>query len=41
MIAHRLETIIKADKIIKVENGKVIAEGTYQNLQKNGFLESI
>jgi ABC-type multidrug transport system, ATPase and permease components len=34
VIAHRLSTIIKADKIILLDRGKVIAEGTHDELLK-------
>ena len=32
LIAHRLSTIKKCDKIFLLENGKIEAEGTYQEL---------
>ncbi len=37
VIAHRLSTVMKADKIIVLENGGIIEEGTHTELlQKNG-----
>jgi ATP-binding cassette, subfamily B, bacterial MsbA len=33
-IAHRLSTIAKADKIVVLEQGKIIEQGTYQELLK-------
>ncbi len=35
VVAHRLSTIIGADKIFMIESGKVIASGTHQELMKN------
>ena len=35
IIAHRLSTVMKADKMIMLGKGKVIAEGTHAELQKN------
>lgn len=38
IIAHRLSTVKKADKIFLLEQGKVIAEGTHEELLKNSLL---
>ncbi|MBH83474.1 MAG: multidrug ABC transporter ATP-binding protein [Flavobacteriales bacterium] len=35
VIAHRLSTIKNADRIIVLENGQIIDQGTHQELQKN------
>ncbi|WP_026497947.1 ABC transporter ATP-binding protein [Butyrivibrio sp. WCD2001] len=38
MIAHRLSTVVGADKIIVLDNGRVTEEGTHEELkQKNGM----
>jgi ATP-binding cassette subfamily B protein len=31
-IAHRLTTILKSDKIIVLENGKIVQQGTHEQL---------
>ncbi|MEN6435471.1 MAG: ABC transporter ATP-binding protein [Anaerolineaceae bacterium] len=36
LIAHRLSTVKSADRIIVMENGKVIEEGNHQGLLENG-----
>jgi ATP-binding cassette, subfamily B, bacterial len=38
VIAHRLSTILKMDRIIVLEDGKVVAEGTHQELLAHGGL---
>lgn len=35
IIAHRLSTVLKADKIIFVDNGEITGTGTHENLTKN------
>ena len=35
IVAHRLSTVINADKIVMIENGKIIGEGTHKELLKN------
>ena len=35
VVAHRLSTIINADKIIFMDNHKILAEGTHKQLMKN------
>jgi len=42
VIAHRLSTITRADKILVVENGKIIEEGTQIELsEKNGRFKQL
>lgn len=38
IVAHRLTTILNADKILVMEHGKVIEEGTHQQLLEKGGL---
>jgi ABC-type multidrug transport system fused ATPase/permease subunit len=35
IVAHRLSTIVGADKIYVIENGKNIAEGTHKKLMRS------
>jgi ATP-binding cassette subfamily B protein len=32
VIAHRLSTVVDADRIVVIERGAVVEEGTHQNL---------
>lgn len=42
VIAHRLSTIAKLDRIVVLDNGKIIEEGTHSELlQKNGPYEKL
>jgi ATP-binding cassette subfamily B protein len=42
IIAHRLSTVINADKIVVLENGKVVESGTHQELySQNGVYKSL
>ncbi|CAO2168058.1 unnamed protein product [Urochloa humidicola] len=42
LIAHRMSTIIKADKIVHVENGRVAQSGTHEELlEKSAFYSSV
>ncbi len=42
VIAHRLKTILKADKIIVLKDGEIIEEGTHEELLKErGFYEEL
>ena len=34
-IAHRLSTIVNVDKIIVLDNGKIIEQGNHEQLLKN------
>jgi len=38
VIAHRLSTIMKMDTIVVIEGGKIVAEGTHNELIKQGGL---
>lgn len=35
IVAHRLSTVMNADKIVMIENGKIVGEGTHKELLKN------
>ncbi|HMF69595.1 MAG TPA: ABC transporter transmembrane domain-containing protein, partial [Phyllobacterium sp.] len=42
VIAHRLATVLKADRILVMENGRLVEEGTHQTLvKKNGIYASL
>ncbi|MDP2586813.1 MAG: ABC transporter ATP-binding protein [Candidatus Komeilibacteria bacterium] len=43
VIAHRLSTIMKMDRIVVIDQGKVVEEGTHQQLlkQKNGLYKKL
>ena len=36
MIAHRLSTVVGADKILVLSDGRIAEEGTHESLKKNG-----
>jgi ATP-binding cassette subfamily B protein len=38
VIAHRLATVLRADRIVVMEEGKVVQEGTHQSLMAQGGL---
>lgn len=40
VIAHRLSTVAKADRILVLENGRIVEEGDHQSLQRNGDIYS-
>ena len=37
IIAHRLSTIINSDNIIMIDKGKIVAEGTHENLMRKSL----
>ncbi|MGO4447646.1 ABC transporter transmembrane domain-containing protein [Phyllobacterium sp. TAF24] len=42
VIAHRLATVLKADRILVMEDGKIVEEGTHQSLvKKNGIYANL
>jgi ATP-binding cassette subfamily B protein len=42
VIAHRLATVLKADRILVMEHGRIVEEGTHQTLvKKNGIYASL
>jgi ATP-binding cassette subfamily B protein len=38
IIAHRLATVLKADRILVLDQGRIVAEGTHQELIQQGGL---
>ena len=40
VIAHRLATVLKADRIVVMEGGKVVEQGTHAELAAKGGLYS-
>ena len=40
VIAHRLATVLEADRIIVLENGVIVEEGTHLSLSASGGLYS-
>lgn len=38
IIAHRLSTVINSDRILLVDDGKIVSEGTHKDLLKNNSL---
>ena len=41
MIAHRMETVVHCDCIVKLEKGKIVACGNYNELVAEGVLADI
>ena len=35
MVAQRISTVLKADKIIVIEKGQIVAEGTHRELLRS------
>ena len=42
MIAHRLRTVVDTDQIIVLDNGKLVEQGTHEELmKKNGLYHKL
>ena len=38
VIAHRLATVLRADRILVVDAGRIVEQGTHASLMRNGSL---
>ena len=35
VITHKIDTVVNADKIVYMENGKILCDGTYEELMRD------